>query len=163
MRLHARRKWAVLGGCVALVLAVGLIVPALEPNVVVRWERFYCQRCGLCREIQEERDPASGALRAQRVTLHQTPLAQWYETHYPTPCDHRWDPNHFSRRGYRTLGSYRLPTGSGENGGHIEPAFVRPDDAARADLDRRYAQDPAACQQHIIDEMTRWIPSRSIP
>lgn len=132
-----------------LLLFLGaLLLPAIPPNRGYSSTHHFCTHCGVRKHALEE---WQGSIDHQTTQseLQPTPLSQWYEAHYPEPCQHEWCYNHSVTRGYFQIASLRLNAGTGSAGSHVTPFLISLSIADRDNLDSRFGADPNACKEYI--------------
>jgi hypothetical protein len=139
-------------GC-ALVLLIGMAMPAIPPNVTQTTTASFCQKCGMCETVTEVRSFSDGWAPHRDAQQTPTALSAWYEAHYRAPCQHVWRMSHSCGSGHLVLGPFRMSTGPRFWSSGPNPALLWLNDAQRADLDQRFAADEAACRQYIAAEL----------
>jgi hypothetical protein len=145
-----RRVWLwILGIGLAVLVVGGLVLPAaLLPNVRENTKRFYCRKCGIGKVVKQITSTSDDMLETQSEHVS-TDLSAWYESHYPSPCEHVWQLNHTALVGYFVVGPLRMRAGAAGYGSYPTPRLLWLDENQRQELDKRYQEDKAACHQYI--------------
>jgi hypothetical protein len=123
--------------------------PAIPPNGRQRTEQFFCQRCGAQKVVTQIIGSKNREVLESESHVAPTDLSAWYESHYPSPCEHVWRRSDLSDIGYFAVGSLRIQAGGGAIGSGWRPSLLHLGERERRELEERYEKDKGACLEYI--------------